>query len=107
MRTVCPTGSEAAPNSRSDTVCPSTTVLAPASTSSAEKGAPRRTGQLRISKNSGVVPVISVDQLRSSLTTCPVACTRGATNRTPGISLPMARMSSQVRVGMLPAPIQA
>ena len=38
-----------------------------------------RTGQLRISKNSGVVPVTTVDQLRSSATTCAVVWTRGAT----------------------------
>ena len=91
----------------SATVWPSTTILAPASTSSCDSTAPRRAGQLRISKNSGVVPVTLVDQLRSSATTWAVAWTRGATKRTSGTSARMARRSSQVSVGNDPAPALA
>ncbi len=65
---------------------------------------PRRIGQLRISKNSGVVPVISVAQFWSSVTTWPVVCRRGATQRTPGTSARIAFRSSQVSVGSEPAP---
>ena len=69
MRTLWPIGSELAPNRLAATVWPSTTVLAPASTSSGDSTAPRRAGQLRMSKNSGVVPVTTVDQFLSSATT--------------------------------------
>ena len=60
-----------------------------------------------MSKNSGVVPVTFVDQLRSSATTCPVVWTRGAAKRTPPTSVRMARRSSQVSVGSDPAPALA
>ena len=99
MRTVWPTGSALAPNrlvgdglAQHDDLGAAVDVLV-------RQHAPRRAGQLRISKNSGVVPVTSVDQLRSSATTWAVACTRGATKRTSATSARMARRSSQVSVG--------
>ncbi len=68
MRTVWPTGSALAPKSLSTTVCPSTTTLAPrVDVGSAEATRPRATGQLRIAKYSGVVPVTAVVQFWSSL----------------------------------------
>ena len=104
MRTVCPVGSVLAPNRLRATVAPSTTVLAPESTCCAVSSVPRRAGQLRISNISGVVPFTAVDQLRSSATIWAVACTRGATKRTSLTPSRMARMSSQVSVGSVPAP---
>ncbi len=53
------------------------------------------------------MPSTTVSQLRSSLTTWPVVWTRGATNFTSGTSALMARRSSQVSVGSVPAPALA
>src|SRR6266508_4190976 len=104
IRTVWPTGSEPGPYSRSTTVRPSRTVLVAASMSDAVKETPESTGQLRISKYSGVTPVTEVVQFCSSLTTDAVLRSCGAAWRTEGISVWIAFRSSQVRVGSEPNP---
>src|SRR6266700_8302156 len=65
---------------------------------------PDVTGQLRISKYSGVTPVTVVVQFCSSLTTDVVFRSCGAAWRTEGTSLWIAFRSSQVRVGFDPYP---
>ena len=64
MRTICPTGSTPGPNRFSAAVWPITAFFAALAWSEAVNS-PRRstTGQLRITKKSGVVPVICVVQV--------------------------------------------
>src|SRR5262245_44793769 len=104
MRTICPTGSELAPNSLSTTVTPSTHTLAPDSTSDCVSVEPEDTGQLRMAKYSGEVPCTCVDQFWSSLITCDCERRTGATYFTVETSFWMARMSSHVSVGCEPEP---
>src|SRR5881296_3475563 len=68
------------------------------------KETPEVTGQLRISKYSGVTPITEVVQFSSSLTTDAVLRSCGAAWRTEGISDWIAFRSSQVRVGCDPNP---
>src|SRR3989442_15034670 len=68
------------------------------------KGTPEVTGQLRISKYSGVTPVTEVVQFCSSLTTDAVLRSCGAAWRTEGTSVWIAFRSSQVKGGSGPNP---
>ena len=68
------------------------------------KIAPLDTGQLRIVKKSGVVPVICVFQVLVSEITGWPAFICGATAATDGSSVWMARRSSHVMLGCEPAP---
>src|SRR2546426_1170033 len=93
IRTTCPTGSAAEPNSLSTTVPPKTATFVPPSTSDWVKRLPRDAGQERISKYSGVVPVMVVLQFWSSLRTWVTVRRDGAANRTVGTSFCIARRS--------------
>src|SRR5262245_1258791 len=104
MRTVWPTGSAFRPYRRSTTVVPSRAILAPVSMSDCVNDTPDVTGQLRISKYSGVTPLTVVVQFCSSLTTELVERRWGAAWRTDGTSVWIALRSSQVRVGWEPNP---
>src|SRR5262245_45498272 len=96
MRTVWPTGSELGPYRRSTTVVPSRTTLVAASMSEGVNDTPDDTGQLRMSKYSGVAPVTVVVQFCSSLTTEAVVRSCGAARPTDGTSVWIALRSSQV-----------
>src|SRR5882724_3782764 len=104
IRTVWPIGSAPGPYSLSTTVVPSRTTLVAASMSDAVNDTPDVTGQLRISKYSGVTPVTEVVQFCSSLTTEAVERSCGAAWRTDGTSVWIAFRSSQVKVGCDPNP---
>ena len=76
----------------------------PARASAPARGASASCGSRRTPAS---CPSMTVSQLRSSLTTWPVVWTRGATNFTSATSALMARRSSQVSVGSVPAPALA
>ena len=63
IRMICPIGSTPGPNRFSAAVWPITAFFAAPAWSEAVKIAPLDTGQLRIVKKSGVVPVICVFQV--------------------------------------------
>ena len=96
MRTVLPTGSAPSPKSLSATVAPTTMTLAPDWTSVSAKREPLSMTQLRMSKNSGDVPVRLVVQLRSSAVMVTLVIWAGAAQRTAGAWVWMALRSSQV-----------
>ena len=102
MRMIWPIGSTPGPNRFSAAVWPITAFFAAPAWSEAVKIAPLDTGQLRMVKKSGVVPVICVFQVLVSEITGWPAFICGATAATDGSSVWMARRSSQVIVGCEP-----
>jgi hypothetical protein len=104
MRTICPIGSTPGPNRFSAAVWPMTAFLAALAWSDCVNSAPADTAQLRMTKKSGVVPVICVFHVLVSEITGWLLLICGATARTEDSSVCMARRSSQVMVGCEPWP---